>query len=248
MIDTNKKNQNLDFFPKTDFEDVKNQEWDFFSKAYTIIGISVPLNSIKIEQMTVKRNEDYSITIECLSSIDKNQNIDEFIKSMQNPISISFTHPIIKEEFKIENGYIKKYHTQFKDDLKNKLLFFEIYNCTITITSPNNLKINRLIQWFLNGPNQNFVFFRSTERNFIEKYERKRKNDFDNPLNIDIIKSVISQDYFLFNYPKLAAFNTVGLPIFKLLVKVSPKIFVFSACLLTTFQPGSRMFICDYHF
>ena len=155
------------------YDNIWFYEWDFFSKPYVVSDLSIQLGPIIIEKMTFKRNDDYSISIECVSQVEDTNPFFNYCKQLQEPISFSFEIPHIGERCKIENGYISNHQSHGKTDSKIKFLEFEISHCSVLISGKQTLKkISSSIEYYINGSEPKFVFHRRTDRKLSEKYEK----------------------------------------------------------------------------
>ena len=183
------------------YDNIWFYEWDFFSKPYVISDITIPFGPIVIEKMIIKREEDYSIGIECISQIDDPQFFYEYLRTLQQPISFSFEIPYFNEKCVLENGYIQKTKTKRDGDLKTLFLILEISYSSITISQQEMEKNTHIVEWFLNGSNPQLVFYQPTDRNYTENFKRTRRNPLNKPLIVDASDSgEVVLDHFVFEY------------------------------------------------
>ncbi|MFC7677512.1 hypothetical protein [Paenibacillus sp. GCM10028914] len=191
-------------------------EWEGLQEQYEFKKAYIPEKSININKITISRDEEYNIKgfIYGDNNPDFHSNDAKGMAGQRiNPLEITGSGKHGIQQFNLRHCYIggvstshklerdEQYTTQYQAELR----VFEVEKKTSTESEANSLT-----EWFLNGPNQDFLFCRSTERVYSEKYHLERSELKNKEINGESVSH--DRDYLL-----------VELTDFKFIIQQVPK-------------------------
>lgn len=175
-------------------------EWEYLVESLKITGnTSSTINTSTITEFRVSRSKDYKLNCEIYGQSNSTSIFEEQKGESGEMIElINFSCDSVGLKYELNGCFFrnKNFDYNFQNDNYN-------YTCRLHINevigyTPNN-DATILVEWYINGPKDDLIFTRLTERSKKSIYSRTRENEESEILERDN-GSYSDRDYIIINY------------------------------------------------
>lgn len=178
-------------------------EWEGLKDEYEIKNITFPKNT-NMDNVTVFRDDEYNIK-GYISGYDSSKELYEKLHGNGKPgqrikpFEVNGTSHYNRQLFTLRHCYLRNTSTRGKlvrdgeyvQQYKADFSLFEVEKKVDT-----NEEISSVTEWYINGPNQKFIFGRSSKREYTEQFKINRP-DMKKEIEMNNKSESLVNDYLL---------------------------------------------------
>jgi hypothetical protein len=177
-------------------------DWEGLQEEYELIDNSLSSEDIDVRYISVFRDDEYNIKglMKGFNNIDIHEKFHGrgIPGARMKPFVITGTGEYGIIHYNLNHCYLGnvsntyKLENDYKQEFKANFSSFDMEK----VYKNNDDEISCLTEWYINGPNQNFLFNRSTKRTHVEEFILSR-DELINPIKINSESNSHNRDYLL---------------------------------------------------
>lgn len=146
-------------------------EWDFFKDPIVIQNPNIQLDPLKVNTITIKRDEDYSLISILEGDLQNINDIEILLKKYPGFFSVEFSDNL-KFNYSFLDCFFKNASESSNLD-QNKFTFKIVIGIEKVTIIRSESKVDTLKEWFLNGNDTGIIYYRKSDRTQKKTYLRK---------------------------------------------------------------------------